>query len=451
LDVERGKFWNPAVETMAREELRELQLRRLRHQLDYAYHYSSFYRRRFDEAGLKPDDVKSLEDFEKVPMLYKDDLREERSRTGDPFGGILCVPLDERVVSINASTGTTGIPTIFAYTKHDIMMAVEQDLRVKWGRGYRAGTKVYFTGFRWHGYVVLAYTAADIIGFGAYLDCGYPLPYLSAKHMQVLRGYKPEVYGGPILTLYSIIETAKKSGVDPKEIFSNTKIIDTGYGDIVTKAVKKRLEDETGVPSEKIYDFGGVADPLWYWGDCDYHEGVHSCDDLFLTEVRDPETHEKLAEGERGEVTVTNLFAEATPIIKWGTEDIGYITTEKCKCGRTHTRISFLGREAFMANIKGMKIFPADIENVLGDIPGFTEYFTMIKYSTGPMDVLRMKLAVDWDKVDDAEAFKAKLKERLKERLGVESEIEFVKSVSELPFVGHKVVKLLDETKKQAG
>ena len=193
-----------------------------------------------------------------------------------------------------------------------------------------------------------------------------------------------------------------------------------------------------------------MADPLWYWGDCPYHEGVHSCDDLFLAEVRDPESHEKLAEGERGEVTVTNLFAEATPIIKWGTEDIGSMTTEKCKCGRTHTRISFLGREAFMANIKGMKIFPADIENVLGDIPGFTEYFTMIKYSTGPMDVLRMKLAVDWDKVDDAEAFKAKLKERLKERLGIESEIEFVKSVSELPFVGHKVVKLLDETKKQA-
>ncbi|MFB0563860.1 MAG: phenylacetate--CoA ligase family protein, partial [Candidatus Lokiarchaeia archaeon] len=233
-----------------------------------------------------------------------------------------------------------------------------------------------------------------------------------------------------------------------KKLFSSVRFIDTGYGEIVTMTVKKRIQAETGVPPEKIFDYGGVADPLWYFGDCEEHAGNHQCDDLFYTKAYDLETHEPLTSGERGEIVVTNLFAEATPMLKWGTEDTGSVFTEQCGCGRTHARSTILGREAFAANVKGMRVFPADIENILGDISGFTEWFTMLKYSKGPMDTLKLKMATDKDKVKDPEKYKQEVKRRLKEKLDVNSEIEIVESVSDLPFVGHKVVKLFDMTKE---
>ncbi|MBS7250970.1 MAG: phenylacetate--CoA ligase family protein [Candidatus Freyarchaeota archaeon] len=446
---ELDKFWNRKIETMPREEIEELQLKRIKAEVNYAYHNTPFYKKSFKEAGVTPEDIKTINDFDtKVPLLYKDDLRAERSRTGDPFGGLLSVPLNERVKVINASTGTTGVPSVFAYTNDDWIMAAEQETRLKWMRGWRPKDLVFATGIRWHGYVVISSTGLDIVNITGISDCMYPLPHIAKRHVIEMKYMKPQIFAGPMLTMSAIFEAAKKMGEDIKKLFSSVRLIDTGYGEIVTKTVKRRIEAETGVPPERIFDFGGVADPLWYFGDCEEHAGNHQCDDLFYTRAFDLETHEPLASGERGEIVVTNLFAEATPMLKWGTEDTGFVVTEKCGCGRTHTRSTILGREAFAANIKGMRVFPADIENILGDIPGFTEWFTMLKYSKGPMDTLKLKMATDKDKVKDPEEYKREVKRKLKEKLDVDSEVEIVESVSDLPFVGHKVVKLLDMTKE---
>ena len=449
-EAEREKYWNPVVETMPREEIKALQSKRLIREVTHAYHNAPYYKKSFKEAGITPEDIKTIDDTDKLPILYKDDLREWRKQTGDPFGGVLAVDLDEKVLVINASTGTTGIPSIFAYTWNDRLQATEQETRMKWMRGFRPGDVVYFTGFRWHGYVVQAYSGGDQIGTTGILDCGYPLPFLAQKHAIAIKNLKPDIYAGPTLSLYSIIEAAKKIGEDPKTVFQSCKSLDIGYGDIVTRAVRRRVEAETGVDVEKIYDWGGVADPLWYFGDCEFHAGVHSCDDLFYVNICDFESHEPLAEGERGEIVVTNLFAEATPILRWGTEDTGILNTERCDCGRTYSRVTYLGREAFAANIKGTMTFPSEIENTLGDIPGFTEYFTVLKYKKGPMETLKLKLAVDKTKIKDMDEFVGEVKKALKEKMGVDSEIEVVESVSELPFVGHKVIKLLDLTKESA-
>jgi phenylacetate-CoA ligase len=446
--IEETKYWNKPLETMPQKELQKIQLKKLQYQINYAYHNTRHYKKSFQEAGITPEDIKTLDDFKKVPLLYKDDLRADRAKTGDPFGGILAVPY-EKIRIINASTGTTGVPSVFAYTYDDQLQGVEQEVRIKWSRGYRPGTKIYSTGFRWHGYVQLAYPGGDVLGFHSITETGYPLPNLSQKHVIAIKYFKPEVLAGPILTLYSIIEAAKTLKEDLKQILKDTKIIDTGYGDIPTMAIKKRLESETGIPPERIFDFGGVADPLWYFGDCPSHMGVHSCDDLFLLDIMDEETHEVLPEGERGEIVISNLFAEATPIFKWGSEDTGYIERDVCECGRTHSRVHFLGRAAFAANIKGVKVFPSELENILGDIPGFTEYFTVLKYSKGAMDELRMKMAVNREKIKDMGAFVAEVKRRIKERLNADSDITIVESVSELPFVGHKTIKLLDLTKEK--
>ena len=449
MSEELDKFWNKKIETMPREELEELQLKRLKAEVSYAYHNASYYKKSFTEGEVTPEDIKTLDDFDKkIPLLYKDDLRAERSRTGDPFGGVMCVALDERVKVINASTGTTGIPSVFAYTNDDLITAVEQETRLKWMRGWRPRDRIYAVGVRWHGYIPISSTGLDIINIVGISDSMYPLPHISKRHVLAMKYLKPTIIAAPMLALSSIFEAAKNMGQDIKELFTSIRFIDTGYGDIVTMAVKKRLEEETGIPPERIFDFGGVADPLWYFGDCPEHAGNHECDDLFYTKAYDLETHEPLPGGERGEIVVTNLFAEATPMLKWGTEDTGSVDTERCNCGRTHSRVTILGREAFAANIKGMRVFPADIENILGDVPGFTEWFTMLKYSKGPMDKLKIKMATDTTKVKDIEEYKSEVSRRIRENLGVDSEIEIVESVSDLPFVGHKVVKLLDLTKE---
>lgn len=447
-EIERGKYWNPIIETMPRKEIEELQTKKLVREVRHAYYNAPYYKKSFDEAGITPEDIKTIDDIKKIPMLYKDDLREWRAKTGDPFGGVLAIDLDEKVLCINASTGTTGIPSIFAYTWNDRQVATEQETRMKWMRGFRPGDILYMTGFRWHGYVVQAYTGGDQIGVRAMIDCGYPLPFLSQKHVITMKNLRPDIYAGPTLTLYSIIEAAKSMNEDPNDVFSSCKSLEIGYGDVVTAAVKKRIENEAGVAPEKVYDWGGVADPLMYYGDCEFHVGNHTCDDLFHINVCDFETHEPLADGERGELVITNLFSEATPMLRWGSEDTAIQNTEKCSCGRTYSRSSILGREAFAANIKGTMTFPSEIENALGEIPGFTEYFTILKYKKDAMDTLKLKLAVDATKIKSKEDFEKEVKSAIKEKMGVESEIEIVESVSDLPFVGHKVIKLLDLTKE---
>ncbi len=445
---ERGKYWNPIVETMPRKEIEALQTKRLMQEVRHAYYNTPYYKKSFTEAGITPEDIKTIHDVNKIPILYKDQLREWRAKTGDPFGGVLAIELNEKVLTINASTGTTGIPSIFAYTWNDRQVATEQETRMKWMRGYRPGDLVYMTGFRWHGYVVQAYSGADQIGVQCILDCGYPLPFLAQKHVITMKNLKPDIYAGPTLTLYAIIEATKTMKEDPNQIFKTCKSLEIGYGDVVTRAVKRRIEAETGFDPEKIFDWGGVADPLWYYGDCEYHVGNHSCDDLFYTNICDFESHEPVAEGERGEIVITNLFAEATPMLRWGSEDTGFQSLERCSCGRTYSRTTILGREAFAANIKGKMTFPSEIENALGDIPGFTEYFTVLKYKKGPMDTLKIKLAVDATKIKDREDFVKRVKDALREKMGVDSEVEIVEKVSDLPFVGHKVIKLLDLTKE---
>jgi phenylacetate-CoA ligase len=447
-EIERGKYWNPIIETMPRDEIEALQTKRLIREVYHAYYNAPYYKKSFTEAGISPEDIKTIDDVNKIPILYKDQVRDWRAKTGDPFGGVFAMEMGERILTINASTGTTGVPSIFAYTWNDRMVATEQETRMKWMRGYRPGDVVYMTGFRWHGYVVQSYSGGDQLGVKVILDCGYPLPFLAQKHVMVMKTLRPDIYGGPTLALYSIIEAAKAMKEDCKDIFTSCKSLEIGYGDVVTMAVKKRIEEEAGVEIEKIYDWGGVADPLWYYGDCEFHIGNHSCDDLMYTNICDFENHEPVAEGERGEIVISNLFAEATPILRWGSEDTGFQRLEKCSCGRTYSRTTILGREAFAANIKGTMTFPSEIENALGDIPGFTEYFTVLKYKKGPMDILKLKLAVDPTKIEDKEEFVEHVKRNLKERMGVESEIEVVEKVSDLPFVGHKVIKLLDMTKE---
>jgi phenylacetate-CoA ligase len=447
-ESEKGKYWNPIVETMPRKEIEELQTKKLIHAVNYAYGNAIHYKKSFKEAGVTPEDVKTIDDFNKLPILYKDEIRERLQQTGDPFGGLLAIDFGEKILNIAASTGTTGVPTVYAYSWHDRKISSEQDSRLKWMKGYRPGDTFFMVGPRWHAYASQLFYAMDAMGLTVLIDCGYPLPFISKKHVMTMKNLKPNVYASPNISLYSIIEAAKSMNEDPKDVFSCCKLIDAGYGDVLTTAVRKRIEKETGMVSEKIFDSGGIAEPLWYYGDCEFHVGNHCLDDLFYTNVCDLETHEPVAKGEKGECVITNLFAESLSIIRWGTEDMAIQNLEKCNCGRTHSRWTLLGRDAFAANIRGTKTFPTEIENALGDIPGFTEYFTILKYKKGPMEILKMKLAVDATKIKDQEKFIKEVKSALKEKMGVESEIEVVKSIADLPFVGHKVIKVQDLTKE---
>ncbi len=431
-------YWNPSIERMPVEELKQIQERKLRALVNTVYEYSPFYRRRFKEAGIHPSDIKTIEDVTKLPFTTKSDLRENY-----PFG-LFAVPLSQ-VVRFHASSGTTGKPTVVGYTQNDIRIWIESLCRGLVSCGVTSDDVMQIA----YGYGLFTgglgfHYAAERIGATAIpISAGN-----TARQVEIMKDLGTTVIAcTPSYMLY-LTEYAAKMDVS---IADDTNLRMGIFGaEPWSEETRKRIEKKTGIVAYDVYGTSELSGPLFT--ECIERNGLHVWSDHFLIEVIDPETGEQLSEGERGELVVTTLSKEAMPLIRWRTGDITYIETERCACGRTHPRIMrILGRTDDMIIVRGVNVFPSQIEHVLMQIPEVGEHY-MIILDRRPDGLDEMTIQVELsdkvkiDRTSDILELERKIAEKLKSTLNVWAKVEVVNPGTLQRFEG-KAKRVIDRRK----
>lgn len=429
-------YWNKEAETIKPDELRKLQGKRLKNLVKYVYDRSAFYRNKFKEAGIKPDDVKDIGDITKLPYTMKQDLRDNY-----PFN-MFCVPMEE-IVRIHASSGTTGKPTVVGYTRNDIDMWTEAMARTIVAPG---GSKKDIL-HNAYGYGLFTGGLGFHYG-GEKVGCAV-IPVSGGNTKRQLLLLKD--FGGTILSCtpsYSIYlaEAALKEGIDPKEEF---KIRIGIFGaEPWSEAMRKRIEDILDIKATDVYGLSEICGP-GVAQECEEQKGAHIWSDHFYPEVIDPETGEQVGDGERGELVFTTLTKEGIPLIRYRTRDMTVLDNEKCACGRYHPRmLKVRGRSDDMLIIRGVNVFPSQIEHVLMKFPDVAAHYLLVLGKKGPLDTLTVKVEVTprviSDKVKDMIRLETALKSELAQALGITVAVELVEPGT-IPRSEGKAVRIKDE------
>lgn len=431
-------YWNSFIETMPQKDLRELQERKLKALVNYAYSYSPFYRRRFKEAGINPWDFGGLKDLYRLPFTKKQDLRDNYPT------GMFAVPLSN-VVRYHASSGTTGKPTVVGYTQNDIEVWVESLARSLIASGVRREDVMQIS----YGYGLFTgglgfHYAGERIGAGVIpISAGN-----TARQIELMRDLGTTVIAcTPSYMLY-LSEQAEKMGVD---IENDTKLRMGIFGaEPWSEETRKRIEKKTGIKAFDVYGTSELSGPLFT--ECEERHGIHIWGDHFLVEIIDPETGEQLWEGEKGELVVTTLSKEALPLIRWRTGDITVLEEEKCACGRTHPRIMrILGRADDMIIVRGVNVFPSQIEHVLMQIPEVGEhYMIFLDRAENGLDEMTVQVELSEnakiDRTTDILELEKKISEKLKSILNVWAKVEVVNPGTLQRFEG-KAKRIIDRRK----
>ena len=354
------------MECMDRESMKKLQLERLQKTVKTCYEKVPFYRKKFDKMDIKPEDIKSLDDITKLPFTTKYDLRDEY-----PFG-LNAVPMDQ-IVRVHASSGTTGKPVVGTYTKNDIDSWAEGAARVLAVGDVGPGDVVQVS----YGYGLFtgglgAHDAAGKLG-------AVQLPTSSGnseKQIMLMKDFgSTALCCTPSYALH-LCEVMEKMGIKKEDL----KLRVGFFGaEPWTWGIRREIEEKMGIKAIDIYGLTEMCGP-GVGGECEYQDGTHIWEDMFYPEIINPETLEPVAPGEEGELVFTSLCKEAMPIIRYRTRDLTHLIYEPCKCGRTAVRIGkILGRSDDMLIIRGVNVFPSQIEAVLSEFNAFTpQYFITV-------------------------------------------------------------------------
>ncbi len=356
-------IFNPEMECMGREEMRALQSKRLRNIVKTCYDKVPFYRKRMDKRGITPDDIKSIDDISKLPFTTKTDLRDEY-----PFG-LQAVPMTE-VARIHASSGTTGKPVVDTYTKNDLNMWSEGVARVMAAGNVGKGDVVQVS----YGYGLFtgglgAHNGAEMLG-------AVQLPTSAGnteKQIMVMQDFGSSVLACTPSYALRLAEAIHNS--DSVSI-NNMKLRVGFFGaEPWTEGMRKELEEKLHIKAYDIYGLTEMCGP-GVGGECECQNGTHLWEDMFYPEIINPDTLEPCAPGEFGELVFTSLCKEAMPILRYRTRDLTRLIYDKCECGRTAVRMDrILGRSDDMMIIRGVNVFPSQIETVLTEFPFFTPYY----------------------------------------------------------------------------
>ena len=411
------EYWNPRIERMPIEDLHKMQEERLRYFVRYAYNHSLFYRQRFMEAGVEPDDIKKLSDVTKLPFTSKRDLRNTYPT------GMFCLPKNW-VVRYHVSSGTTGKPTVVGYTQSDVDMWSESLARGLTSIGLGRGDVIQVS----YGYGLFTgglglHYGSERIG-ATVLPTGTGNTERQIELMQDLGS--TAIACTPSYFLY-INEVAQKMDVSIRD---DTKLKAGIFGaEPWSDETRRRIEDSTGIKAYDIYGTSEMSGPLFI--ECHLQNGIHIWADMFLIEVIDPKTMEQVDDGERGELVVTSLDKWAFPLIRYRIGDITILNNEPCECGRTHPRIMrILGRTDDMIIVRGINVFPSQVESVLMRIPEIGDNYQIIVDRKGPLDVMTVKVEVTEstfsDKIADLMSLSNEVSRQLKSVLNITAEVELV-------------------------
>ena len=429
-------IWNDKYECMDREELEKVQLERLQQTVERVYNAVPYYRKLMEEKGVEPGDIKTLKDLRLLPFIAKQDLRENY-----PFG-LFTVPMSE-VVRIHSSSGTTGKPTVVGYTRKDIdswaellartltcaNTSKEDVVQVAYGYGlFTGGLGVHY--------------GAERIGASVIPISGGN----TQRQVMLMQDFGTTVlactpsyalFMGEVIQEMGVKDSIKlKSGVFGAEPWSEN--------------MRREIEDKLGVMAIDIYGLSEVIGP-GVSSECPVQEGLHIFEDHFIPEIIDPVTGESLPPGSRGELVFTTITKEAFPVIRYRTRDITSLNYEKCECGRTMVRMNKVtGRTDDMIIIRGVNVFPTQIESVLLDIGETEPHYQLIVDRKGSLDSLEVWVEVSEklfsDKVKGLEGLERTIAHKIESILGISGKIKLVEPKT-IPRSEGKAQRVIDKRK----
>jgi len=431
-------IWSKA-ESAPREAIEETQLKRLKETANRVYAINPFYKNKFDELGILPEDIKSVDDIRKLPFTKKQDLRDHY-----PFG-LFCVPMTE-VVRVHSSSGTTGKPTVVGYNQHDMDVWGEVMARVYTMSGTDANDVVHngygyglFTGGLGFHYGAEHVGATVVPASGGFTD----------RQLMLMRDFGATVLACTPSFALHMAEVAAKAGADFKDDYKLKAGI---FGaEPTSSGLKAEVAKAWGIQYHEVYGLSEIIGPGVSCS-CEHSELLHIFEDHFLAEIIDPKTGESVPDGERGELVITTLTKQALPIIRYRTGDITSIIKEPCKCGRTHARMeSIVGRADDMLIVNGVNIYPSQVEHVIANSEGVTLNYQIVADKKGHLDKLEILVEVSdgimMDSVGELERIKKNIQASLLNNLYINANVKLVEPSSIERSMG-KAVRVIDKRKE---
>lgn len=432
-----GKYWNEEIECMPREQMKELQDERLAAQVKHVWDNVPYYRKMMEEKGVTPDDVKSTDDLHKLPFLTKADLREAY-----PYG-LLAKSLDE-CVRIHSTSGTTGKRVVAFYTQHDIDLWDDCCARAITAAG---GTKSDVCHVA---YGFGLFTGGAGLNGGSHKVGCLTLPMSSGnteRQIQFMQDLGSTILCcTPSYAAY-IGETLKEMGLTPDDIKLKAGIFGA---EPWTEEMRREIEKSLGIKAYDIYGLTETSGPGVAF-ECEAQQGMHINEDNFIAEIIDPDTGEVLPEGSKGELVFTSITKEAFPLLRYRTRDICILSREKCSCGRTLIKMTKpMGRSDDMLIIKGVNVFPSQIESVLLKISKATPNYQIIVDRVGTTDTFEILVEISDDMFSDTvktiEELAKKISDDIHSILGIRAKIKLVEPKS-IPRSEGKAVRVIDKRK----
>ncbi len=411
-------FFEKELETMDRKSLENLQVERLKEKIEYAYNNVEFYRKKFQESGITKESINSIEDIRKLPFTTKNDFRDNY-----PFG-LLARPMKE-IIRIHSSSGTTGKPTVVAYTKNDIETWSRLVARIAKAAGVTDEDIVQIA----FGYGL--FTGGFGLHYGLEKIGAAIIPASSGntkRQVMIMKDYGATVLVcTPSYALY-IGEVASQMGLNPQE---DLKLRIGMFGaEPWSEQMRKKIEEGLAI---KAYDNYGLSEIIGpgVAGECINQNGMHIAEDHFIVEIINPDTLEPAKEGEYGELVVTTLTKEALPVFRYRTRDITRLIKTPCSCGRTSYRMEKpIGRTDDMLIIRGVNVFPSQIEEVLFNIEGISPHYQIIVDRVGALDTMTIMVEANanlfFDEMKKQKQLLDKINAELKTTLGIDVEVKLV-------------------------
>jgi len=408
--MEKNKIWDIDRETMSRDELEQFQLERLQSTLNRVYRNVKFYRNRLDGAGVMPGDIHSLEDLEKLPFTTKEDLRDNY-----PYG-MLAVPLRE-VVRIHSSTGTTGKPTVIGYSRNDLDTWSELVARILTAGGVTSEDVVQIA----FGYGL--FTGGFGLHYGAERIGASVIPISSGntrKQIMIMEDYRTTALICTPSYAHFISEIIEEHHIELGRLSLKRGLFGS---EPWSEKMRTEIEGKLAITATDNYGLSEVMGP-GVAGECLEKSGLHLNEDHYLPEIIDPETGRVLPIGEQGELVITTITNEAMPLIRYRTRDLTRLYVDSCACGRTLAKIEKVtGRTDDMIIIKGVNVFPSQVEQVLNQFEGITPHYQIVLGRDGALDTMEVHVEVNenlfYDEMKRQRELVDTVKEALRSALGL--------------------------------